>query len=193
VKMNWDDVDEKTLRLNLWLTQGLILAAAGIGSLWLHGREGTVALFHFPKWTTLGWAGLVAAGVIAASIAMDRFLPKRWQDDGKVNEKMFGNMSTAGIFLVCAGVGAAEEWLFRGVLQTAAGNLCTSVIFTLLHTRYLRKPLLIASLFATSWLLGFLFDLERSLWAPIFAHIGIDLVLALYLRSSMKRTKEEVS
>lgn len=191
MKQDWHGLDDTTLQLNLWVTQGLILTIAAACSLWLHGWNGTLGLFRLPEWTGMGWAVLLAAAVILASIAMERYLPETWQDDGRINERIFGSMSTAGIFLACLAIGMGEEWLFRGVIQPFAGNLWTSVIFTLVHTRYLRKPLLIASLFTTSWLLGLLFDLEQSLWAPIVAHSGIDLVLALYVRYRMKRGKGE--
>ncbi|CFJ49846.1 CAAX amino terminal protease self-immunity [Mycobacterium tuberculosis] len=93
--------------------------------------------------------------------------------------------------LVCFVVGFSEEWLFRGVIQPFAGNLWTSVIFTMVHIRYLRKPLLIASVFATSWLLGELFDAEGTLWLPIAAHIIIDMTLAFYLQYMLRCGKGE--
>ena len=191
MKQDWQQWDDATLHLNLWVTQGLILAIAASCSLWLHGWSGTLDLFRVPEWTGIGWAALLAGAVILTSIAMDRYLPRKWQDDGNINERIFGSMSTAGIILVCAAIGIGEEWLFRGVIQPFAGNVWTSVIFTLVHTRYLRKPLLVASMFGTSWLLGFLFDLEQSLWPPILAHTAIDMVLALYLRYTITRGQGE--
>lgn len=191
MKRNLQEVDDATLCLNLWLTQGLILAIAASCSLWLHGWDGTLGLFRLPPMSVVGWAVVVAVAVIVTSVAMDRYLPPNWQDDGSINERIFGNMSTAGIVLVCVAVGFGEEWLFRGVIHPFAGNLWTSVIFTIVHTRYLRKPLLVISMFGTSWLLGLLFELEHSLWPPILAHIGIDLVLALYLRYTKKRGQGE--
>lgn len=184
-------MDPTVLQLNLWLTQGVVLVLAAGGSLWMHGWQSTLALFSRPSLAGIGWAALVAIFVVGMSIGMERFLPQRWQDDGSINEQLFGQMSLLMTVLVCVVVGVTEEWLFRGVIQSFAGNLWTSVIFTLVHTRYLRKPLLVASLFLTSWLLGELYIYEGNLWLPIIAHILVDLTLAFYLQSIIKHRKGE--
>lgn len=185
------ELDEATLRFNLWLTQGLVLAAAAASSFWVHGWQGTLGLFHFSGWEGVGLACLVAAGIVLLCIAMEKYLPKRWQDDGSINEKVFGAMSSTLTVLVCVIVGIGEEWLFRGVIQPFAGNVWTSLVFTLVHVRYLKKPLLIASVFGTSWLLGLLMDVHASLWPPIVAHIVIDVSLAFYLQITLKKEKGE--
>jgi len=191
VKDHGQGMDRAVLQLNLWLTQGVVLVLAAGGSLWMHGWQSTLALFSRPSLAGIGWAMLVAILVVGMSIGMERFLPQRWQDDGSINEQLFGQMSLLMTVLVCVVVGFTEEWLFRGVIQSFAGNLWTSVIFTLVHTRYLRKPLLVASLFLTSWLLGELYSYEGNLWLPIMAHILVDLTLAFYLQSILKRRKGE--
>ncbi|MDF2682044.1 MAG: family intrarane metalloprotease [Brevibacillus sp.] len=185
------EMDEANLRLNLWLTQGLVLAVAAGSSFFFHGRSGTKELFVAPGWPSLGLALIVALLIVAASIAMDRYLPSSWQDDGSVNEMVFGSMSPFTTLLVCISVGVGEEWLFRGVVQPLAGNLWTSVIFALIHVRYLKKPLLFVSVFVTSMLLGFLFQREGTLWPSILAHIAIDLLLAFYLQFMLKKGKGE--
>jgi len=191
VKYGGQEIDEATLRLNLWLTQGLVLIMAAGSSLWAHGFQGTMELFRFPLWSSLIWSGCVIAAIVLLSIVMDKYLPKRWQDDGSVNMRIFGSMSPVTTLLVCIAVGVGEEWLFRGVLQSFAGNFWTSVLFTLVHVRYVTKPLMVISVFGTSWLLGMLFTYSGSLWSPIVAHIGIDLLLAFYLQAIMKKEKGE--
>lgn len=191
MKRGGQEIDEATLRLNLWLTQGLVFVIAAGSSLWAHGLAFTLGLFALPKLPDMGWAGTVVAAIVLASILMDKYLPKRWQDDGSVNQLIFGSMSPWMTLLVCVSVGVGEEWLFRGVLQPFAGNFWTSVIFTAVHVRYLTKPLLVASVFGTSWLLGLLFIQANSLWSPIVAHIGIDLLLAFYLQAILKKEKGE--
>ncbi|RAT95127.1 CPBP family intramembrane glutamic endopeptidase [Brevibacillus sp. Leaf182] len=185
------EVDEATLRLNLWLTQGIVMAVAAAGSLWLLGWDATLFLFTWPGWNAVLWAVFVAAGIIIASIAMDRYLPKRWQDDGSINEKVFGAMLPSTTILVCMIVGVAEEWLFRGVIQSLTGNFWSSLIFTLIHIRYLKKPLMVISVFGTSWILGLLFSHYQSLWPSIVAHILIDVMLAFYLQKTIKKKGEE--
>ncbi|MFE1626628.1 CPBP family intramembrane glutamic endopeptidase [Brevibacillus reuszeri] len=191
MKYGGQGIDEATLRLNLWLTQGLVLIVAAGSSLWAHGIQGTMELFQFPLWSSLIWSGCVIAAIVLLSIVMDKYLPKRWQDDGSVNMRIFGSMSPVTTLLVCMAVGVSEEWLFRGVIQTFAGNFWTSLLFTLVHVRYVTKPLMVISVFGTSWLLGMLFTYSGSLWSPIVAHIGIDLLLAFYLQATMKKEKGE--
>ncbi|MGG1659612.1 CPBP family intramembrane glutamic endopeptidase [Brevibacillus sp. NRS-1366] len=191
MKHGGQEMDEATLQLNLWLTQGLVLTVAACSSLWVHGLGATLGLFAYPGWSSMGWAGCVVAMIVLASIAMEKYLPKRWQDDGSVNQRIFGSMSPWMTLLVCVSVGVGEEWLFRGVIQTFAGNFWTSVVFTVVHVRYLAKPLLVASVFGTSWLLGMLFIHANSLWSPIMAHIGIDLLLAFYLQAILKKERGE--
>ncbi|MGK5508075.1 CPBP family intramembrane glutamic endopeptidase [Brevibacillus formosus] len=185
------EVDEATLRLNLWLTQGIVMGVAAAGSLLVLGRDATLSLFIFPGWNAVLWAVFIAAGIIIASIAMDHYLPKRWQDDGSINEKVFGTMLPSTTILVCMVVGVGEEWLFRGVIQSLTGNFWSSLIFTLIHIRYLKKPLMIISVFGTSWILGLLFAHYQSLWPSIVAHILIDVMLAFYLQKTIKKKGEE--
>ncbi|ASJ53388.1 metallopeptidase [Brevibacillus formosus] len=185
------EVDEATLRLNLWLTQGIVMGVAAACSLLVLGGDATLSLFILPGWNAVLWAVFVAAGIIIASIAMDRYLPKRWQDDGSINEKVFGAMLPSTTILVCMVVGVGEEWLFRGVIQSLTGNFWSSLIFTLIHIRYLKKPLMIISVFGTSWILGLLFSHYQSLWPSIVAHILIDVMLAFYLQKTIKKKGEE--
>lgn len=187
MKDSGQEMDEANLRFNLWLTQGLVLGIAA-GSSWLvHDWSGTAALFAWPDWSGLVQALAVALLIVAASIAMERYLPSSWQDDGQVNERVFGRMPPSMTVLVCITVGVGEEWLFRGVIQLFAGNVWTSLIFALIHVRYLKKPLLFASVLATSLLLGLLFQRTGTLWPSIAAHIIVDMLLAFYLQHTLKK------
>nr|WP_254613064.1 CPBP family intramembrane glutamic endopeptidase [Brevibacillus sp. HB1.2] len=173
------------------MTQGILMGVAASGSLLVLGLDATLSLFTLPGWNAVLWAVFVAGGIISASMAMDRYLPKRWQDDGSINEKVFGAMLPSTTILVCMVVGVGEEWLFRGVIQSLTGNFWSSLIFTLIHVRYLKKPLMIISVFGTSWILGLLFSHFQSLWPSIVAHILIDVMLAFYLQNTIKKKGEE--
>jgi membrane protease YdiL (CAAX protease family) len=176
-----DQLDTHTLRLNLFLTQAMVMAIAAAASLLLHGWHGTRVLFHYPGWPDFAWAGGVTLLIVVSSIAIDRYLPRSWQDDGSVNERIFLDLPIWKTLALCVVVGIGEEWLFRGVVQSLIGNIWTSCLFTLVHIRYLRKPLMLVSVFVTSSLLGFLYDLSSSLLPSIASHIGIDFLLAVYL------------
>lgn len=186
------DLDDATLRFNLWLTQVVVIGVALIGSLFVHGWADTLSLFRFPGIGSLIWAIGVAAVVVGSSIGMDRFLPPRWQDDGSINERIFSGLSIGGTFVLCCVIGIGEEWLFRGVVQPVIGNVWTSVLFTLVHVRYLSKPLLVGSVFVTSWLLGWLMETSGSLLPSILAHIVIDLLFAFYIQHGYSRERRNL-
>lgn len=176
------EFDVHNLQVNLFFTQLIVLVIAAISSLVLFGWKGTLAFFAYPGSISLVKATGFSFLIVVLSIAMERYLPKQWQDDGGVNEYLFRGLAILPTLVLCLMVGISEEMLFRGVLQSLIGNTWTSLLFTLIHIRYVRKPLLLISVFITSFGLGLLFELESQLWPPVLAHFLIDLLLALYLQ-----------
>ncbi|KLR73506.1 CAAX protease, partial [Geobacillus sp. T6] len=83
----------------------------------------------------------------------------------------------------CALIAVTEEWLFRGVVQTHWGLGPASIIFAVLHVRYLEKWFLFLMVMLVSLFLGMLYEQTGSLWVTITAHFLIDFVLALHIRS----------
>lgn len=177
-----DSMDDKFLRYNLLLTQGIILVAALIGSWFVHSRTSFGALFHFPGWLSLGIASAFALVVVLISVGSEKIFPKHWVDDGEINQRIFRNISITRTAILCIIVGFSEEFLFRGVVQYWIGNGWTSLFFTLIHVRYLSKPLLLVMVFGTSYGLGSLFETQHSLIAPIVAHSLLDFLSALIIQ-----------
>jgi membrane protease YdiL (CAAX protease family) len=95
------------------------------------------------------------------------------------------------LFIVCL-VPFMEEFLFRGLLQSwltlkvgVFWSICTtSIVFALFHysgdQQLLNIPL-ISSLFILSCFLGFLFERQRTLWAPIALHVSFNLVSVMMI------------
>lgn len=91
---------------------------------------------------------------------------------------LFGALALAIVTLIPF----TEEYLFRGLLQTWLKRkfgspwpavLLTSFIFSLFHfttDQGLTNVELLASLFLLSCMLGYIFERQRSLWAPIGLH-----------------------
>lgn len=177
------------IRLNLYLTQMLILAVALALSLPLYGVARNVAYFSLPSAEQLVWAISIAIAVATGGILMERLLPPSWLDDGGVNRLVFALLSRKEIVLVCFLVGLCEEWLFRGGLQPLIGNGWTSLAFTLLHVRYIKKPLLFFGVFAISYVLGILFEASGGLIVPVLAHALIDLIQALYVKRRIEKER----
>jgi hypothetical protein len=89
-----------------------------------------------------------------------------------------------------------EEFLFRGLLQNFFKKflnikfsiILTSVIFTLFHfaiSQGIGNITIIASIFALSIFLGFLYEKQKSLFSPIFLHFtfnSINIINLIYFK-----------
>ncbi len=99
---------------------------------------------------------------------------------------LFGSTFICMILLVPV----LEEMLFRGFLQTWLGGLfsrktsivLTSIVFALFHFSYsqgLRNVEFIAALFVLSCFLGYIYERQGSLWAPIGLHVFFNTISVL--------------
>ncbi|MBA4534096.1 CPBP family glutamic-type intramembrane protease [Brevibacillus halotolerans] len=177
-----DQLDDRTLLLNLWLTQGIVLLISLLGSWFLYTKTEFWQLLLTMHPSYLGYAVLLIVLVVASNIIIEKTVPPSWIDDGGMNERIFRSLSIPTTFLLCVAVGISEEWLFRGVIHELVGNVWTSILFTAIHFRYLQKPILIGMVFLTSYLLGILFTWTNSLITVMFVHATINFVLALFLK-----------
>ncbi|MCR8986161.1 CPBP family intramembrane glutamic endopeptidase [Brevibacillus laterosporus] len=177
-----DQLDDRTLLLNLWLTQGIVLLIALLGSWFLYTKTEFRQLLLTMHPSYLGYAVLLIVLVVASNIIIEKTVPPSWVDDGGMNERIFRSLSIPITFLLCVAVGISEEWLFRGVIHELIGNVWTSILFTAIHFRYLQKPILIGMVFLTSYLLGILFTWTNSLITVMFVHATINFILALFLK-----------
>ncbi|MCR8964444.1 CPBP family intramembrane metalloprotease [Brevibacillus halotolerans] len=177
-----DQLDDRTLLLNLWLTQGIVFLIALLGSWFLYTKTEFWQLLLTMHPSYLGYAVLLIVLVVASNIIIEKTVPPSWVDDGGMNERIFRSLSIPTTFLLCVAVGISEEWLFRGVIHELVGNVWTSILFTAIHFRYLQKPILIGMVFLTSYLLGILFTWTNSLITVMFVHATINFVLALFLK-----------
>jgi len=180
-KVSVDELDDRMLLINLYVTQGLTLI---IGLIWvLFQKQSLFQLFKFPKELAAVWWGLgFAAAVIIVDLLISRFIPEEAADDGGVNERIFGNRPIWHIVVLSFVVAVCEELLFRGAVQHAFGPYWTSIIFATIHVRYLRHWIPTGLVFSISYGLGWIYEQTGSLWAPIIAHFIIDLVMGLIIR-----------
>ncbi|MBS2969445.1 CPBP family intramembrane metalloprotease [Metabacillus sp. KIGAM252] len=166
----------------LYLTQ-LLLAIAGLAGsyFFLGGLFVPAEKMNFTITSLAGGAGTAAAVILLDFIIM-KTAPAAWYDDGGINEKLFRSCSIPHIALMTALIAIVEEWLFRGVLQTEFGLIAASLVFSILHIRYLSKFLLFIMVTAVSVLIGVLFELTGNLLAAVIAHFLIDLVFGIQIR-----------
>ncbi len=100
---------------------------------------------------------------------------------------------TASALAVTTLVPLTEEFLFRGLLQSWLKHkfhhapiaiVIASCVFTLFHyssTQGMTNIELLSSLFILSCVLGFLYERQRSLWAPVGLHSFFNLMSLLMI------------
>ncbi|WLR43766.1 type II CAAX endopeptidase family protein [Bacillus carboniphilus] len=175
---------DKQIRSQLYFTQALILITAIVLSFflfdnWLSWRD----IWGHPQPNFILIGNGTALFVILVDTAIVKYAPEKWYDDGGINEKLFQNRSYIEIFFLTALIAFCEELLFRGVLQTSFGLITASIIFALLHVRYLGKVLLFSLVVFVSFLLGVVYEITESILPSMLAHFLIDFVFALQIRT----------
>ncbi|WP_102345737.1 CPBP family intramembrane glutamic endopeptidase [Bacillus sp. Marseille-P3661] len=169
--------------VHLYLTQAIILVLAGIMGYFLF--EDLHAFQQIWKWDIkeiLLYGGGSAIIVIIIDYTLMKFVPKNMYDDGGINEKVFQQRPVWSIFIISLVVAFTEEIFFRGVIQTHFGYITASIIFAILHIRYLYKWLLFTIVVGLSFFIGWIYIVTNNLWVTIFAHFLIDFVFALIIR-----------
>ncbi|WP_128894469.1 CPBP family intramembrane glutamic endopeptidase [Longirhabdus pacifica] len=186
-RVNIDNISDRLLLINLYFTQGLTLTIALI-MLFFQQRVPPGLFSPLSNYETWLWWGLGFAIVLMLlDLVLSQFVPEHVIDDGGVNEKIFGNRNILHIAVLSFIVAFCEEMLFRGALQHAWGNYWTSVFFAAIHFRYLQHWLMTSIVFASSFGLGYIYDVTGTLWAPIFAHFLIDFISGCVLRFRRKK------
>jgi len=170
------------LLINLYLTQALTLI---IGLIWVFFQQQnlTSLLSISVSWVdVLLWGGGLALLAVAADLILSRFVPDELADDGGINEKIFANRPIWHIAVICLIVGFCEELLFRGAIQHAFGPYWTSIIFAVIHVRYLKHWIPTGLVFCISYALGWIYIKTGTIWASIFAHFLFDFIMGLMIK-----------
>ncbi|KRF12168.1 CPBP family intramembrane glutamic endopeptidase [Paenibacillus sp. Soil787] len=183
-KVDVNELNDRTLLLNLYITQ-LLTLIIGIIILFFQSNHKILSMFTFQGgWKILIWGSLFALLVLGIDILISRWVPKEVSDDGGINQMLFGNRPVWHIALISLIVAICEEVLFRGAIQHAWGPYWTSILFAAIHIRYLQHWLMTGMVFSISYGLGWIYLQTGSLWTPIIAHFIIDLVMGCILRYS---------
>ncbi|BDG36601.1 CPBP family intramembrane metalloprotease [Parageobacillus sp. VR-IP] len=184
-------MSDREVLLHLYLTQLLLIVASVVIAFFLFDLSTLRRIWQFDLAAVIAYGGGSAALVLALDFLAMRYLPKQWQDDGGINEKIFRSRSIPHIFFLCLLIAFSEEWLFRGVIQTYFGLFVASTVFALLHIRYLEKWFLFVMVVLLSFFLGCIYEWTKSLWATIFAHFLIDFILAVDIRLHYVRERKQ--
>jgi len=176
-------MSDRDIQTSLLLSQLLLLSLAIILSM--------ILFDHFAKWLTLFslnmndiiYYGLIPGIIIViVDIIIMHTVPKKYYDDGGINERVFKNRSILSICMIALIVSISEELLFRGVIQTVFGYVFASSVFALIHIRYLRKPVLLISIIFVSFYIGYLFEITGNLLVTMTTHFIVDFLLGVIIR-----------
>ncbi|MBU7315920.1 CPBP family intramembrane glutamic endopeptidase [Paenibacillus oleatilyticus] len=180
-KINPDEIDERFLLVNLYVTQLLVFLAAVV--LMLFQKPDLRTMFSPGSgYTILLWGAGFAVAVLLVDLLVSRWVPPEVTDDGGINEMLFKNRPLWHIALISLIVAFCEELLFRGTIQAWWGPYWTSILFAAIHVRYLQHWLMTGLVFSISYGLGWIYIRTGSLLTPIIAHFLIDFVMGCILR-----------
>jgi uncharacterized protein len=174
---------EKELLFHLAATQILLLTISSIlGMIVFDSIKEFTELFIWDDWNILKYGLGAGAAVVALDLVLMKYLPKSYYDDGGLNERIFRNRSVSEIMLIAAVVAASEEILFRGVIQTNTGLIISSIIFAVVHYRYLFNWFLFTNIILLSFLIGYIYMVTQNLAVTIIMHFVIDFILGLIIK-----------
>ncbi|GLO66468.1 MULTISPECIES: CPBP family intramembrane glutamic endopeptidase [Oceanobacillus] len=176
-------LSDKELRYQLVFSQILFLVISIV-----------LSLILFPSWKV--WLDYFDANVneilligfgsafivIVFDIILMSVFPNESFDDGGINKRIFKKQPILFIIGFTLLVAICEELLFRGTIQTTFGYVFASLLFALVHIRYLKKTVLFLSIVLVSFFIGWIFERTENLLITITAHFIIDLVLGLIIR-----------
>lgn len=172
---------DRLLLINLYLTQGLTLII-GLIILFFQKRS-PFSVMEFPKSDEfLYWGIGLAIIMFLADLLISRFVNEDKLDDGGINVLLFRKRPVWHIVVISMVVAICEELLFRGAIQHSIGPYWCSILFALIHVRYLNHFIPTGWVFLSSYGLGFIYIQTGSLWAPILCHFLIDCISGLVIK-----------
>ncbi len=190
----YTNLDSRTLALNVYISQAILFALGLAGLYFFYIRTGVDWTRPFALQDAADvfiYGTLAAVLVIVIEVILILFLPRDMFDDGGLNELLFRDLSVGHIAIVCAVVAITEEFLFRAVIQPGLGVWWTSVLFTLVHVRYMKKWVMMTVVFVISVLFGVLFEKTGTVWTVVWAHFLVDFVLGCCVRKGWFLERKE--
>lgn len=176
-------MSDEELKKQLLLSQFIFLFIGFLLSTFLFNNLSEWLIYFNWDINEIVYYGVVPGLIIVLIDVLLMFVfPKRYYDDGGINERVFKNQSIGYIFILSLVVAVSEELLFRGVVQTTFGYVFASVLFALVHFRYLKKPVLLISVLIVSFYIGYMFEITGNLLVTITAHFTVDFLLGLLIR-----------
>jgi membrane protease YdiL (CAAX protease family) len=174
---------DKELLFHLYMTQILLLIISFIlGIILFDSLSVFLDLFRWNDVNILLIGGTAGAAIVVMDLILMKLLPESLYNDGGVNERIFRSRNLLHIALIAAVVAFSEELLFRGVIQTHFGLAVSSIIFALVHYRYLFNWFLFLNIITLSFFIGYIYLVTENLLVTIVLHFLIDFLLGVIIR-----------
>lgn len=174
---------DKELLFHLYLTQIILLTVSSIlGMILFDSFQDFLGLFQWNDNKVFIIGGAAGLAVVLLDCLLMKLLPPSYYDDGGLNDRIFRNRSVLHIAFIAAVVAFSEELLFRGIIQTHVGLVISSIIFAVVHYRYLFNWFLFLNVIVLSFFIGYIFLLTDNLIVTIFMHFIIDFLLGIILK-----------
>jgi membrane protease YdiL (CAAX protease family) len=175
---------DRQIIFQLIVTQIVLFTIAIIFGIFLFNDLST--FFEFFEWNReIVWGILGGFIIVLIDLWFMKVLPSHYYDDGGVNDRIFGSQSIIIILVLAFMIAFCEEFLFRGIIQTAWGIWWASALFSIVHIRYFGHWYLIVNIILLSFVIGLMYQWTNNLWVTIFAHFMIDFLLGIKIRNQV--------
>lgn len=189
-----NDLSERELLFHLYITQIILLTISLILGLFIYRDIRFIGSFF--NWNDISIYSIgLTTGILV--VILDLFfmkiLPKSFYDDGGLNERIFQNRSIFHIAIIALIVAFSEELLFRGIIQTHVGLIAASIIFAVIHYRYLFNWYLFANIIILSFVIGCIYHLTDNLAVTFVMHFIVDFLLGCFIMIKNKKSQNKGS
>jgi uncharacterized protein len=188
------ELSEKEILFHLYVTQFIVLLISFILGTILYGEFFFYNnLFRWDDWSIISIGVSSGITIVIIDLILMKVLPKSYYDDGGLNEKIFANRNVIHIAWIALLVAFSEELLFRGIIQNELGLIAASIIFAIVHYRYLYHWFLFINIILLSFLFGYIFHITNNVAVTFTMHFLIDFLLGCIIMVKNKNSiKKEV-
>jgi uncharacterized protein len=189
-----NELSDRELLFHLYLTQLILLAVSFILGLFIYrDLSFFYDLFNWQDRDILKMGVTTGLLVVLLDLLLMKVLPNKFYDDGGLNERIFQNRNVFHIAIIALIVSYSEELLFRGIIQTQFGLIAASVIFALIHYRYLFNWFLFCNIVTLSFVIGLLYSWTGNLAVTFTMHFIVDFLLGLLIMIKNKKSQSKGS
>lgn len=175
-------LSDKELLFHLHMTQIILLAISFILGILLFDHFAFLRTFTIFDSRILSIGIPAGVAVVIIDVVLMKWLPSSFYDDGGLNERIFKDRKVIHIAWIAAFVAISEELLFRGIIQTKVGLVVASIIFAIIHYRYLFNWFLFTNIVILSFFIGLIYQWTNNLAVTIIMHFLIDFLLGLNIK-----------